>query len=541
MKREKILTAALALTLTASMFAGCGDGDKSSASESSAATASGSSSESTPVGYNGKDNLKVTETPSEISLFYAFAGNGAPKGDMPIWKKAAEITNVTMKNVANESISDDQQSFNTMLASGELPDLIQAQRIILDPAIAQGALIPLDDLIEQYAPNIQKFLSDFPDAVNAGTGTDGKFYSVSGTLGGEPGKTVASMGFFIRQDWLDKLKLEAPTTLEEYKNVLYAFRNDDPNGNGKKDEVPFFYRDKGVWPLLQLWGGHNSWFIGADDKVHYGLVEPEYKTALTELTQWYKDGVIDSEIFTRGSQSRQFLLGNDIGGATIDWFSSTGAVNDAVRAQVPNINFAAITPPADVNGKVKIDQGRSGLHAYAWGISKDCKDPVAAIKYMDFFFSDTGSLLYGYGIEGEDYTMVDGKPVPSEKALTNSVGYPNYMRSIGTYEIGSYGNLNGEISAMNKQAKDGFQMYNESTWVQKPFPTMTFTVEERATIDANMTNITASITEYEQSCLMGTKQVDTTWDAHVAELNKMNLQAILDAYNSAYVRYKAAK
>jgi len=536
----------LTFTMTASLLAGCNGaaskkGEDSSPSTSTSTSPSGSASSQAPAeaGYDGKNNLKVSDAPMTLTLFYAFGANGAPKGDMPVWKKAAEITNVSMKNVANESISDDTQAFNTMLASGKLPDLIQAQRVILDPAIAQGALLPLDDLIAKYAPNIRQFLKDYPDAVNAGTGADGKFYSVGGTLGGKPGENVPSSGFFIRKDWLEKLNLKVPTTLAEYKDVLYAFRDKDPNGNNKKDEIPYFSRDKGFWPLVQLWGAHVGWYIGADDKVHYPKAEPEYKAALKELAQWYKDGIIDSEIFTRGSQARQFLLGNNLGGSTIDWFASTGAVNDTVRPQVPSIDFAAIAPPADVNGKVKNIYSRTPLHIYSWGISKDCKDPVAAIKYMDFFMSDAGKLLMGYGIEGEDYTLVGGKPTATAKALTNPAGYPNYLRSIGVYEIGSYGNLAGEISTMNKQSKEGFEMYKNSTWLEKAFPTLTFTPEERAMIDANLTNINASADEYDQSGLLGAKDVEATWDKHVEELKKMNLQAVLDAYNSAYERFKA--
>lgn len=537
--RRKVFTAVLASALTASMLAGC-SGTSSEPGGSSANSGSPSPSGKEPIGYNGKDNLKVSDTPITLTLFFPFGANGAPKGDMPVWKKAAEITNVSMKNVANESISDDKQSFNTMMASGKLPDLIQAQRVaLLNPAIAQGALIPLDDLIDQYAPNLQKFLKDYPEARNAGTGPDGKIHSIAGTLGAKPGESLPSSGFFIRQDWLSKLNLKAPTTLKEYKDVLYAFRNNDPNGNGKKDEIPYFSRDKGFWPLVQLWGAHVNWYIGADDKVHYPKAEPEYKAALKELAQWYKDGIIDPEIFTRGAQARQFLLGNNTGGATIDWFASTGAVNDTVRPQVPNIDFAAIAPPADANGKVKQIYSRAALHMYAWGISKDCKDPVAAIKYMDFFMSDTGKLLMGYGIEGEDYTLVNGKPTATAKALTNPGGYPNYLRSIGVYEIGSYGNLDGEVSTMNKQAKDGFTMYQNSKWLEKPFPELVFTAKEREVIDANITNINASADEYDQSGLLGSKDVEATWDKHVDELKKMNLQAVIDVYNAAYERYKA--
>lgn len=499
---------------------------------------SGESTENTNV-YDGVTNFIITPEPATIRLFYAFGGNGAPTGDMPVWQRVAETTGVSMENVANESISDELQSLNTMLASGSLPDLIQGMRANISPLLSQGAFIPLDDLISEYAPNIQKFLENYPDARRAGS-YDGKIYTITGTLGGDPGKTVPSMGFFIRQDWLEALDLEVPTTLEEYRDVLYAFRNNDPNGNGKKDEVPYFYRDTGLWGLFQLWGAYPEWYVGDDNMIHFGRAEEEYRNAIKELSQWYADGIIDPEIFTRGSQARQILLGNNTGGSTMDWFASTGAVNDTVRAEVPGINFVAIAPPADVNGVVKQNNGRESIHNYTWGISKDCADPVTAIRFMDFFFSEPGRMLMGFGIEGEDYTMENGIPVLTEAALSNPAGYPNHLRSIGAgYEIGSYGNLEGELSSMNKQAREGFELYEASNWIQPPFPTLSFTEEEQRVIDSHMTNIKAHLDEFEQSCLLNVKDVEAEWGNHLATLESMGLNKVVEVYNSAYARYKS--
>jgi putative aldouronate transport system substrate-binding protein len=535
--KKKTTVLALSLALSLSLLAGCSGNNNSSPEASSSAEASNKEQET--QGYNGIDNLKITDKPTTITMFSAFGGNGAPKGDMPAWTKTAEITNVSMENVANESISDELQSFNTMLASGKLPDFIHALRSSINPVITQGAFIPLDDLIEQHAPNIKKFLEDFPEARRAGSGPDGKIYSITGTLGGEPGKALPSMGFFVRQDWLDKLNLQTPATLEDYKKVLYAFRDQDPNGNGKKDEIPFFYRDKGIWPLLQLWNAHTDWYVGADDKVHYGKVDPEYQAAMKELAQWYKDGVIDPEIFTRGAQARQFLLGNNVGGSTIDWFASTSAVNDAVKEQVPGINFAAIAPPADDKGIVKMDQSREPIHAYAWGISKDAKDPVTVIEYLDFFFSEVGNRLMSLGIEGQDYDMKDGQPVIRDSALKNPTGFPNYLRSIGAgYDIGRRGSLVGEINSMNAIGKAGFELYEKSSWLSNPFPVLTFTEEEKKAIDDTTVNLKPYTDEYEQKVLMGAQEIDSSWESHLSEINKMGYQQALDAYNSAYERFK---
>ena len=549
MKNKKIAALMLVTALTASMFTGCGASEQkqesavqSSEKESNAAEAVVSTVvEEESKGYDGMDNLQVSEEPVTVTMHYTFGGNGAPTGDTPIWQEIAKITNVSMENVANPSISDEGQAINTMLASGELPDIITANATNMSSVVSQGALIPLDDLIAEYAPNIQKFLEDYPEAVASGTGADGQIYLLSGTLGGEAGQTLPSMGLFIRMDWIEKLNLEVPTTLEEFEEVLYAFRNDDPNGNGIQDEIPYFYRDKGIHTLYQFWNAYRNFYIDGDDgKVHYGQAEEEYKNALTDLTRWYADGIIDPEIFTRGSQARQELLGNDIGGCTIDWFASTGQMNDTLKETVPDMDFAAIAPPADVNGVVKLNQGRSALHSVKIGISVNCEDPVTVIKFLDFCYTQTGSRLLRCGIEGTDYTVEDGKIQVTEYAMNaHSAGYPNYLRTIGGYEFAAYGNLESEKSSMNKWAREGFELYENSDWVQEQFPSLSFTEEEQKVIDNCYVNITTMVDEYEQSVLLGSTDLNSTWEKHLEELNAVGLQELLAAYNSAYERYLA--
>jgi putative aldouronate transport system substrate-binding protein len=486
---------------------------------------------------SSKGGVLISDKPVELTIFYAVGANGAPNPDMPIWKKAAELTNVKIKNIANPSITDDVQSFQTMLASGNLPDIVQAFRTNFMTTASQGAFAPLNDLIDKHAPNIKQFFNDYKEAKPVCSLADGKIYGVPGTLGGEPGKSLPSEGFFIRQDWLDALGLKVPTTLQQYHDVLLAFRNNDPNKNGKKDEVPLFQRGQSISSYFQLWGAYNLWYVGNDKKVGFGPIEEEYKKAMTNLATWSKEGLIDAEIFTRGNQARQFLLGNNLGGSTIDWFASTAAFNDTFKASVPGLNFVAIAPPADVNGKVKINNSRESLHSYVWGISEMSKNKETAIKFMDFWMSKTGSTLQSYGIEGEHYDVVNGGKVFKEAVLKYPSGMPNFMRSIGSYEIGKRGDIVGEVMAMNEIGQKGFKMYENSTWIQPPFPGLSFNEAEQKTINSNMTNINTYIAEQQQRWLFGQDDIAATWDKYLKNLEAMNVKKVLEAYNSAYQRY----
>lgn len=212
------------------------------------------------------EGTKVTKDPLELTIFLHRGALGAFDYDkMTIFQKAFDDTNIKLKGTASGSNTDAQQEFNIMLTNQPLPDIIQGNKNDINKNAVEGALIPLEDLIKEYAPNIQKVFDEHPEYIAGSVASDGKLYYIPSLYEGKP-----SMGFYIRQDWLDKLGLETPTTLDEYYNVLKAFREQDPNGNGKKDEVPYFYRDKGVDGLIQLWNAYNGWHVGADGKVVHG-------------------------------------------------------------------------------------------------------------------------------------------------------------------------------------------------------------------------------------------------------------------------------
>ena len=540
--KRKIVAMLLVTAMAAGMLVGCaGKEPVSNETQTSESVSTEVTTEAEEVStYNGVDNFQIAKEPIEITVHYTYgASNGAPNEYMPVWQEIAKVTNVKLENTANPSIMDEGQSLSTMLASGELPDIIFGRKENIKSLISQGAIIPLDDLIAEHAPNIQKFLEDYPEMVAAGSGPDGKQYSLGGTLGGESGENLPSQGWFIRMDWLEKLGLDVPTDLESFKNVMYAFRTQDPNGNGVQDEIPLFHRGRRISEYLQLWDVRKDWYVEDDGVIYHGKATEGYKTAIKELAQWYKDGIIDPEIFTRGSQARQELLGTDVGGCTFDWFTSTGSVNDSVREMVPNINFAAIDPPKNVNGNIEVFYARPALHDYTLAISATCEDPETVIKFLDFGYTEVGSRLLNGGIEGVDYTIENGVFTPTEHAVTShSGGYPNYLRSIGCYEWTCYGNLEGEKISMNKESREGFELYETNAqWLADQFPTLSFNEEEQKIFDANNANINTVINEYEQGVIMGNIDVDSTWDKYMADLNAVGLQELLGAYNSAYQRY----
>ena len=153
----------------------------------------------------------------------------------------------------------------------------------------------------------------------------------------------------MRQDWLDAVGMEAPTTVDELHDVLTAFVNEDPNGNGQKDEVGYFTRltntDNVLKGLLSLFGIQDAWHTDEEGNVGVGLYSEEYKEAIKSVSQWYAEGLIDPEIFTRGSNARDILFPENNGGVIHDWILLPPATTRSSRRAFPALRWLAFCLP----------------------------------------------------------------------------------------------------------------------------------------------------------------------------------------------------
>lgn len=481
----------------------------------------------------------VSKDPMELSIHLHLGNRISFKDSWEVFKKAEELTNVKLKGTASDSISDSAQAFNTMLASGDLSDILTYSLEDLSKYGMEGALISLNDLIEEHAPNFNKYLQENPDVRKTITAADGNIYSIAFVPDGE-----AAAGYFMRTDWLEKLNLEVPKTVDDYYNVLKAFKERDPNGNNKADEIPFIDRGKGeiTIRLVTLFGGHTSFYLDGDT-VKYGPSEEAYKIGMENISKWYAEGLIDPEAFTRGSKARNILLGDNVGGATHDWFGSTSTFNDTLADKIQGFKFEPIAPPADINGKVWESTIRNNVPNKikgAWGISVSNPHPVETIKYFDFWWSEEGRRLMNFGIEGEQYDLVDGKPIFKESLLNNDEPVISLLEQIGAQiQIGFHQDFAYEEQWMNPVAKQGARMYIDGKYCEKAFPSLVFTNEEQDLLNEKLTAIDTLQKEVTQKWILNAEDVNTGWDKYIKAMNNLGLKEVLEVYQNAYDRYMA--
>jgi putative aldouronate transport system substrate-binding protein len=468
-------------------------------------------------------------------------------------KVAREMTNIHLKDattgantVSNEN-SGKSEALNLMMASGNIPDIVGSSN--LKPFVNQygpeGAFIPLDDLIEEHAPNLKAFFEKNPEVKAALKAADGKMYYIPYLPDGKYGR-----GYFIRHDWLDKLGLKVPENVAELEEVLIAFRDKDPNGNGQKDEIPYFARQ---WPelirLVTLWDGRSSGsdtyhdFYVDEGKLKHPYAGEGYREGIKNLARWYKEGLVDKEIFTRGSSSRDYLLGENLGGMTHDWFASTGGYNDSLKDKVPGIAFKAMIPPASVSGKRIEEHRRIPIKPDGWAIGYENKHPVETIKYFDFWFTEEGRRLANFGVEGQQYTMVDGKPQFTEEMLTNGQPVNNQLYEVGAQlqARGYYQDYEYEKQWSNKYALEGIELYETGDYLIPDFLGVSFSKDEQKVYDKYWGSIRDYMLERQQAWILGTGDVEADWDDYMEQLKKKGLDEVIAVMQSAYDRQYAAK
>jgi len=393
---KKLVTLALACVLAVVLFAACSNNDPPATVDPPVTPPPADTTTPTPtptppaettpaptgvqpltVGgidlYEGVTRHFAAPELTNFTLFSAFGIDGGPRGEYPFWQEIARLTNMQMDNIANPNIPDGAEALNQMLLSQELADVIYVHRNEVPALSLQGAFIPLNDLIAEHAPNIQRFFDLMPDVRVASTNPNGNIYALVGTLNAIWGEGIGTYNiptqmWFIRQDWLDNLGMDIPTTFDEYVEVLRAFRHNDPTGEGI-NTIPYFTRGNNAIGMYALFGVPGEWADWGPcpynpGDIVFGRAHERYRTALRYLQEWHEEGLFDPEIFTRGGNARQELFASNQGGMTFDWFESTSAMNvhPDVLAAVPDFNLtnvACIQLPRRKGSPLPTSQPRS--------------------------------------------------------------------------------------------------------------------------------------------------------------------------------------
>lgn len=489
-----------------------------------------------------QDELRIVDDPLELSIHMHWARAQRYDETYPVEQAAREMTGIHLTDATvGTNTVDSREAHNLLIASGNIPDIFGGENVrdFVNTYGPQGAFLPLDDLIEEHAPNLAAFIEENPDRFAAIRSADGNLYYIPYIPDGFFGRA-----YFIRQDWLDALGLEQPQNVDEVYETLVAFRDRDPNGNGRKDEIPFFSRDfEEMIRLVTLWDGRSTGsdvhhdFMVEDGQITHPYTGEGYREGIANLARWYAERLIDPEIFTRGSSARDFLLSENLGGMTHDWFASTAAYNDRLTETIEGFAFIPFIPPASAAGVRMEENRRIAVQPDGWAIGYQNENPVETIRYFDFWFTEEGRRLANFGVEGTHYDMVDGKPVFRDEILNNDQSVAAQMYAIGAQMYrGYHQDYEYEWQWTNPIAQEGIKLYEEGDYLVPDFLGVTFTPDEQEVYDRHWPQIRTYMLERQQAWILGSGDIEADWDDYLATLDDMNLNAVIAVMQTAYDR-----
>jgi putative aldouronate transport system substrate-binding protein len=496
----------------------------------------------TSVNVSANDaDYKIVSNPLELSVHVHFRDKYVWDENWPVAKEYERLTGIRLKGVADKIGTNSKALFDQVISSNDLPDIIGGVSLQSDfnQLGRDGVLLSLEDLIDKHAPNLKQFFADNPIVKNAVTADDGHLYYIPYVPDG-----VAGRGYYVRQDWLDRLGLKQPTNVDELYRVLIAFRDKDPNGNGRADEIPLFFRHwEEMLRLLVLWDGRSTGsdtahqFYIENDKVMHGYAEDNYRLGIRQIAKWYGEKLIDREVFTRGTKSREVLLGTNRGGMTHDWFASSAGFNSSLAENIPGFDFVPFPPPGSISGKIIEEHGRSPVKPDGWAITRANQHPVETIKFMDFLFSEKGRNISNFGVEGQTWTMQNGKPTFTDEVLNSKSPVNSQMWDIGAQiPIGYHMDYNYELQWTNKIAAAGVKMYMDGGYILDQFPGFILNSEEQTIYDELWPDILAYMLSNQRNWILGLKNIDEEWAGYKKTLQDLGYPQLVSMLQASYDR-----
>lgn len=389
--RKKIVTMMLALGMAISMLAGCGSSDSGNAG--SAGSASGSETGSAGTG---------SQTGNEELTPITFVRQQDPTVESNVFSKMEGATyedNIWTELIADRLgydvkylwvASNDElykQKFNAAVASGEMPDISVVDKMDLKRLVEADLVADLGPYIEQYASDyLKELIASAGDAAVKASTVEGVQYGLPYL---DCDLETAQM-LWLRQDWLDKLNLEAPKTLEDLKDVLRAFKEYAGSGSvGLALSSDMFGNQFGIKGWSNAFGAYPQyWVEDSSGKLAYGSTTDEMKEALGALSKLHEEGLIDSEFFVNDNQKANEALVNGKCGAMYGFHASSLDFLQSVVNADPEADWIPYMIPMKEEGQ-KVTPGVHMCTSRWFVVSKECKKPESLIQLMNLYCEKT--------------------------------------------------------------------------------------------------------------------------------------------------------
>jgi putative aldouronate transport system substrate-binding protein len=526
---KKRLVLPMISILLAGMLSACSNNQEASSEKSKSAEIN---SEGFPI-----VDEKIT-----LSMFGPNVGR-AKWEDMKYFKMMEKKTNIHFEFDTPPNDSFETQK-NLLFASNELPDIFYGASLTNSEIIKyseQGLLVPLDDLIEKYAPNVQEMFKEYPDVKKSITALDGHIYALP---------TVdRTLQWNIHPMWYNGSFLKAlnvkelPKTSDELYDLLVRIKTEDPNGNGKQDEIPLTAAE--MWDI-------NQWFMGFfgvvsigvgtyDGEVKYGAAQPGFKNYLEFMNKLYKEELLDNEVFSqswdqKGAKGKANRVGLFANWAPGDFL---GMPNDTTNPMMQPVTGKGADKPV-----IAISPGQS---VGQFAITNVNKNPEASMRWVDYSYSKEGNEFLSILDEGDIWEWADKdknlrRLIPREDG-TSIEDYKGTLTPNYGINVPTWAHLDSPI-VYEGNAYDPFVVAETKNKIkpvgQVAMPQVFLTPEELKEVAAINADLEAYVEQMEAKFITGQEPI-SKWNEYIKTIDKMGVDKLVKIYQKAYDRYTKEK
>lgn len=490
------------------------------------------------------------DSPERFSLWCSMdkaAGAISDWSENLVYRTMAELTNVSV-DFLHPPVGGETDAFNLLIASGDYPDAIQYGWLTVPggPAryIQDEIIIPLNDLLEEHAPNLMAWLNEHPDIKRQCIMDDGTFYVLPAIYADI--ELATHQGPVIREDFLKLIGMtvdELPTTIQGWEDMLLKVKN-SPDMEGV---IPFLFetmRNITDSPTILGAYGITQEFFNDNGTVKFGVLQPQYKDFLQLMRKWFELGLLDPEFAANTGKLRdEKVTGNRV-------FTFIGSMGNSItrytamaRQANPEFKLIPMRYPTLHEGETPV-VGQQGAKFTGGGvaITTACKNPELIIKFYDYFYTPEGHMLSNWGVEGETYAYNDeGKPYFLPLVSENPDGLSR-EQAMAKYTIWqSISPVYKQKDVLEQRDRLPEQIEGRKNWMACTnaiiMPPVTPTGEESNEFAGIMNDVTTFYREQATKIIMGNVDLDEGYDSMVKTLQSMGIERAIELRQAALDRY----
>ncbi len=559
---KKFISILLVLTMALTLFAGCA----APADEPATSTDTTAPQETSNIAPSGE--FPISEETVELHIMASQQAQVSDLEDNDFTRYVEEKLNIDIIwNAVPQANA--AEKLNVTLSSGaNMPDIIMGFDVNMSQQIAfgesQGMFVDMTPYLDTYGQNILKAFEDIPVLEQISKTPSGKLFGMAGAE--ETYHVKYGQKAWTNASFLEAVGMEVPTTTDEFRSLLEAYKNDDPNGNGIADEIPMSgaisgwntfivpYVMSAFVEYMQPTGGTGTTDTSATKMalaVENGVIEPSFvtdgwKEGLIYLNGLYNDELIDPLAFTQDQNQLKTAVASDPRIVGVATGGATGAISPSREIQE---EYRVALPPLErPNGfastyytPISASQGR-------FIITNECENVEAAVRLLDYLVSEEGSLTSLYGMQDRDWAYVDddsllglnGEPAVFDTILefgqqTNAHWakmapqiMPDALRN--GMAIESDGSFDPEVNLYN-ETKNKYEPVSQGKYL------LPLTLKEELVTEYVdlFTPLSGYLDQSTSQFITGERSIEDDWDDYVAELEKIGLERFMEIINESYV------